>query len=219
MQKARRHPDKSGLRPVVSVWFQDLFHSSVRSTFHLSFTVLVHYRSLRSIQPYQMVLVDSRRISPVPRYSGYCQVVNLFNLRDYHPLWFNFPEEFNYKYTVHITVLQPQSCLNKTGLGYSPFARHYLGNHYCFLVLRLLRCFSSPGQLPNYLGFLIFNQEGCPIRKSPDQRLFAPSRSLSQLITSFIASESQGILHTLFVTFFLIFRIFKYKYLNTRIQC
>ena len=26
---------------------------------------------------------------------------------------------------------------------------------------------------------------GCPIRKSPDQRLFAPPRSLSQLITSF----------------------------------
>ena len=27
MQKARRHPDKSGLRPLVSVWFQGLFHS------------------------------------------------------------------------------------------------------------------------------------------------------------------------------------------------
>ena len=25
MQKARRHPDKSGLRPLVSVWFQVLF--------------------------------------------------------------------------------------------------------------------------------------------------------------------------------------------------
>ena len=29
--------------------FQELFHSSVRSAFHLSFTVLVHYRSLGSI--------------------------------------------------------------------------------------------------------------------------------------------------------------------------
>ena len=27
MQKARRHPNKSGLRPLVSVWFQGLFHS------------------------------------------------------------------------------------------------------------------------------------------------------------------------------------------------
>ena len=48
MQKARRHSTKL-LRPLVSAWFQGLFHSSIRSTFHLSFTVLVHYRSLGSI--------------------------------------------------------------------------------------------------------------------------------------------------------------------------
>ncbi len=48
MQKARRHPTK-GLRPLVSVWFQDLFHSLIQGSFHLSLTVLVHYRSLRSI--------------------------------------------------------------------------------------------------------------------------------------------------------------------------
>ena len=48
MQKARRHHTK-WLRPLVSERFQDLFHSSIRSTFHLSFTVLVHYRSLGSI--------------------------------------------------------------------------------------------------------------------------------------------------------------------------
>ncbi len=47
MQKARRHPE--GLRPLVSVWFQVLFHSLVQGSFHLSLTVLVHYRSLRSI--------------------------------------------------------------------------------------------------------------------------------------------------------------------------
>ena len=34
---------------------------------------------------------------------------------------------------------------------------------------------------------------GCPIRKSAGQRPFAPPHSLSQLTTSFIASESQGI--------------------------
>lgn len=47
MQKARRHP--KGLRPLVSVWFQVLFHSLIQGSFHLSLTVLVHYRSLRSI--------------------------------------------------------------------------------------------------------------------------------------------------------------------------
>ena len=32
-------------------------------------------------------------------------------------------------------------------LGSSPFARHYSGNDFYFLFLRLLRCFSSPGLL------------------------------------------------------------------------
>ena len=45
-------------------------------------------------------------------------------------------------------VLQPQSNRNYSGLGYSAFARHYLRNHNCFLLLRLLRCFSSRGSLP-----------------------------------------------------------------------
>ena len=46
-----------------------------------------------------------------------------------------------------ISVLQPQSGNNHFGLGSSAFARHYLRNHYCFLLLRVLRCFSSPGSL------------------------------------------------------------------------
>ena len=48
MQKARRHRTKR-LRQLVGVWVQGLFHSSVRSAFHLSLTVLVRYRSLGSI--------------------------------------------------------------------------------------------------------------------------------------------------------------------------
>ena len=48
MQKARRHITWM-LRPLVGAWFQDLFHSSRRSAFHLSLTVLVHYRSHGSI--------------------------------------------------------------------------------------------------------------------------------------------------------------------------
>ena len=48
MQKARRH-QLNWLRPLVSAWFQVLFHSLIQGSFHLSLTVLVHYRSLRSI--------------------------------------------------------------------------------------------------------------------------------------------------------------------------
>jgi hypothetical protein len=48
MQKARCHPI-TGLQPLVGARFQDLFHPLTQGTFHLSLTVLVHYRSLRSI--------------------------------------------------------------------------------------------------------------------------------------------------------------------------
>ena len=41
---------------------------------------------------------------------------------------------------------------------------------------------------------------GCPIRRSWGQGSFAPNPGLSQLITSFFASESQGI-HRLHLTF------------------
>ena len=44
---------------------------------------------------------------------------------------------------------------------------------------------------------------GCPIRRSADQGIFAPPRGLSQLITSFVASESPGILHVPFSPFFM----------------
>src|ERR1700760_4124659 len=48
----------------------------------------------------------------------------------------------------------------------------------------------------------VFNRLGFPIRKSPDQFIFADPRCLSQLITSFIASESQGIPRVPFLSFF-----------------
>ena len=38
----------------------------------------------------------------------------------------------------------PTARRHAEGLGSSPFARHYLGNHCCFLLLGVLRCFSSP---------------------------------------------------------------------------
>ena len=51
-------------------------------------------------------------------------------------------------------------------------------------------------------GWQAFSLPGCPIRRSADRGIFAPPRSFSQLITSFFASESLGILHTPFFTFF-----------------
>ena len=44
-----------------------------------------------------------------------------------------------------VPVLQPRARLDAPGLGSFRFARHYSENHFCFLFLRLLRCFSSAG--------------------------------------------------------------------------
>ena len=69
-----------------------------------------------------------------------------------------------------------------------------------FLLLQVLRCFSSLGFPP--LGSIDFIYRGCPIRTSVDQRLFAPPHSFSQLIASFVVFESLGIHHTpLFASF------------------
>ena len=85
MQKARRHR-MTRLRPLVGAWFQELFHSPRRGAFHLSLTVLVHYRSHGSIKPCRMVPADSRRIPRAPRYSGSRWARRALRVRGSHPL-------------------------------------------------------------------------------------------------------------------------------------
>ena len=64
-------------------------------------------------------------------------------IRNYHALWLNFPEHSSRYLSSDVAVLQPHTCRNMGGLGSSPFARHYWGNHCYFLFLQVLRCFSS----------------------------------------------------------------------------
>ncbi len=68
-----------------------------------------------------------------------------FRLRGLHPLWLAFPTPFCYNLTINYAVRTPE-CTH-SGLGSFDFARRYFRNHCCFLFLRLLRCFSSPGSL------------------------------------------------------------------------
>ena len=97
-------------------------------------------------------------------------------------------------------VLLPRVCRNRPGLGFSAFARHYLRNHCYVLFLWVMRCFSSPRSLTAW-QCVVLDTTGCPIRTSTDQWIFAPPRSFSQLIASFFAFESLGILHAPFFTF------------------
>ena len=147
-----------------------------------------------------MVPADSCRISRVPHYSGAVLSCSTLRVQGFHLLRLGFPADSAEFRMSLLTVLQPRRCRNTDGLGSCAFARHYLRNRVYFLFLRVLRCFSSPGS-PGALRRTWRSQVGCPIRKSVLERVFAPGHGLSQLITSFVASESQGILHVPFSPF------------------
>ena len=144
MQKARCHPIK-GLQLLVSVWFQVLFHSSVRGSFRLSFTVLVRYRYLMSIQPYRMVPANSHRASPTPRYSGYYQVISEIRVRGYHLLWRFFPETSTFHLQSTLQSYNPCVALTTQVWAVPRSLATTWGITICFLFLWVLRCFSSPG--------------------------------------------------------------------------
>jgi hypothetical protein len=81
-----------------------------------------------------------------------------FRLPDYHRLRSTIPDHSTTLKFYHSTPGQadqiqmlPQPHTRNArrlshahGLAPSPFAHHYSGNHYCFLFLRVLRCFTSP---------------------------------------------------------------------------
>ncbi len=93
-----------------------------------------------------MVPAVSIGISPVPTYSGYPSLKQSFQYGTLTP-----SGQLSHAVLVGllsiIQVLQPPLCRNIIGLGCSAFARHYLRNHYYFLLLWVLRCFSSPRSL------------------------------------------------------------------------
>ena len=138
MQKARRHSVLTYIAPTACKrMVSGSFHSAPSSSFHLSLTVLVRYRSLRSIQPYRMVPADSHKIPLVSCYSGYYLCKDSY---DYGTITLFGPAS----HPVLLSSLQITQSFNpisiaQYGLGFSAFARHYLRNH--FLI------FSSSGYL------------------------------------------------------------------------
>ena len=104
-----------------------------------------------------------------------------------------FPKTILLDSSINYTVRTP-ACTH-AGLGSSGFARRYSRNRCFLLFLSLLRCFSSGGSPPYVMYWRMdtTNVVGFPIQISPDQWIFAPPRSFSQLITSFIGSQCQGI--------------------------
>ena len=95
-----------------------------------------------------MVLAYSDRIPRVLSYSGYPPLKCRFRLRDYHSLWFYFPDNS----TTNIRWLCGSVTLliNYQKFGLLLFRSPLLQESLIyFLFLRLMRCFSSPGS-PQY---------------------------------------------------------------------
>ena len=73
-------------------------------------------------------------------------------VRAYHPLWGVFPNASTRHFSCNVAVLQPHACRNTHGLGSSPFARHYLENHYLFSLPRGTKMFQFPPFAHRFCG-------------------------------------------------------------------
>ena len=199
LQKVRDHT-RMVLSLLVSSRFQVLFHSppGVLFTFpsrYYSLSVTWSYLAFGDGPPF------FRQDFSCPDVLRILLALHRFRLRGCHPLCLTFPGNS----TIHSDTLSqslPQVQYG-LGLGSSDFARHYFRNHCCFLFLRVLRCFSSPGSphLPIYSvnDNAMLLALSSLIRISTDHRIFAPPRSFSQLVTSFFGAMYQGILRKPFV--------------------
>ena len=147
-----------------------------------------------------MVHPYSHRVPRVRRYSGFSFAAVLFRIRDSHPFLLTFPCH-SARFLQYLISCPYPRCISTSGLAFSAFARHYLRNLGWFLFLALLRCFSSGGSphipIDSVYDVKILLLTDCSIRTSADQYLLAIPRSFSQLTTSFIGSQCQGILPAL----------------------
>jgi hypothetical protein len=139
-----------------------------RGTFHHSLTVLIRYRSPESIQPYQVVLANSPHITGVHGYSRtLTHRLSAFTYRTltvYGAALTRLRLTHNFL-TAHRTVRpcpedlttphwQPLTGITPAWFRHtSAFARHYSRNHFCFLFLPVLRCFTSRRSPPTPYAF------------------------------------------------------------------
>ena len=120
---------------IVSARFQVLFHSPSRGAFHLSLTVLVHYRSLRvfSLGRWASQFPTELACSVVLRIPLWVCSISYTGLS---PSPVDLSSVILLSNSLILVVLQPHLSLDRDGLGSSAFARHYSRN-----------CFFSSGYL------------------------------------------------------------------------
>ena len=133
LQKARGQACTSrrtciALPPIVSARFQILFHSPNRGSFHLSLTVLVHYRSSRvfSLGEWSPLLPTGLACPVVLRITVRCLGLSSTGLSPCSAQLSSL-----LRLACHILFTGPTTPHSKLcGLGFFPFARHYSGNRF-----------------------------------------------------------------------------------------
>ena len=83
----------------------------------------------------------------------------MLRVPDCHCLWSNFPDRSAHLACYYSVVLQPHGCRNIHGLGSSPFARHYWGNHCLFSLPAGTKMFQFPA-FASYIGRIPALQAG-----------------------------------------------------------
>ena len=106
----------------ISLPFRGSFHLSLTVLYSIGHQVVFSLRRWASLIPTGLHVSDGTRLG-TKKFQ--------FRLPDCHRLWFSFPEN---------SAIVAFCCSN---LGFSPFARRYLGNRGFFLFVTVLRCFSS----------------------------------------------------------------------------
>src|SRR5213080_4227315 len=143
-----------------------------------------------------MVPANTCKIPRVPHYSGAKPAFENFRVRDYHALWCAFPHN-SANLLVPLCLVPRPRWSKPHRFRLVRFRSPLLTESLLFSLPRGTEMVHFPRfALPSY-GFrrqyMSSAHVGSPIRKSTDQRMLAPHRSLSQLATSFIASKCQGI--------------------------
>ena len=148
MQKVRNQAFPCGHSPLPACrhTISGSLNSPHRGSFHLSLTVLVHYRSTGSIQAYEMVLADSGRIARVPPYLGTPLGPTPVSTTGLSPSVARLSRRLVYRDRVLNAVPLPrQSFLWRFGL--FRFRSPLLAESRLLYFLEVLRCFTSLGSL------------------------------------------------------------------------
>ena len=182
------------LPQLVNTGFQVLFHSppGVLFTSPSRYCFTIGHQVVFSLGRWSSLLPTRFHVSRGTLDPAACNQISRTGL---YPLWLAFPKPFCYPLTMTYAVRTPDC--TQSGLGSFPFARRYLGNHFCFLFLRLLRCFSSPGSL--YMAmYSPYSDRSFSCRVSPFRNLRVNGyllltvayRSLSRLSSALSAKAS-----------------------------